>query len=196
MKTKTAVLISGRGSNMMRLVQASYDDEFAASIDLVISNRADAPGLDWAQKQGIPTELVDHRYYHGDKQSHEQAIHHLLEYHAIELVCLAGYMRFISPWLVTRWRNRILNIHPSILPSFPGLDTHAQALAAGVKLHGCTVHWVNEEVDAGEILAQVAVPVLPNDTVDTLAQRVLFKEHQTYPDILNTQAKLLQGLEQ
>jgi phosphoribosylglycinamide formyltransferase-1 len=184
MRRRTAVLISGRGSNMAALLDAARDPAYPAEIVLVLSNRPDAGGLDLAARAGTATEVVDHRPFKGDRAAHEAAIDRVLRAHGIEVVCLAGYMRLLTPVLVDAWHGRMLNIHPSLLPAFPGLDTHARALAGGVKLHGCTVHLVTQEMDAGPILAQAAVPVLPGDTGDTLAERVLRQEHRLYPAAL------------
>ncbi len=180
-KRRTAILISGRGSNMEALVAASGNPGFPARIDLVLSNRPDAAGLDAARLAGVRAEAVDHRDFGRDRAAHEARIDAMLRAADIEIVCLAGYMRLLTPVLVRAWEGRMLNIHPSLLPCFAGLDTHARALKAGVKLHGCTVHLVTQEMDAGPILAQAAVPVLPGDTEDTLAQRVLRQEHVIYP---------------
>ncbi|WP_158925612.1 phosphoribosylglycinamide formyltransferase [Acidisphaera sp. S103] len=184
MKRRAAILISGRGSNMEALVAAAADPAFPVRIDLVLSNRPDAAGLAAARQAGIRTEAVDHRAFGGDRAAHEAAIDAMLRAADIEIVCLAGYMRLLTPLLVDAWQGRMLNVHPSLLPSFPGLHTHARALKAGVKLHGCTVHLVTQEMDAGPILAQAAVPVLPGDTEDTLAARVLRQEHVIYPTAL------------
>lgn len=184
MKRRVAVLISGRGSNMEALIQAAADPAFPAEISLVLSNRPDAPGLATARQAGIPAEAIDHRAFGRDRAAHEAAIDAVLRAADIEIVCLAGYMRLMTPFLVGAWHGRMLNIHPSLLPSFPGLNTHARALAAGVKLHGCTVHLVTEEMDAGPILGQAAVPILPGDTEDDLAKRVLRQEHTLYPAAL------------
>jgi phosphoribosylglycinamide formyltransferase-1 len=183
-KRRTAVLISGRGSNMAALIAAARETSFPAGIDLVLSNRPDAAGLSAARAAGIRAEAIDHRDFRRDRGAHEAAIDALLQAASIEIVCLAGYMRLLTPVLVNAWEGRMLNIHPSLLPSFPGLDTHARALQAGVKLHGCTVHLVTQQMDAGPILAQAAVPVLAGDTEDALAQRVLRQEHAIYPAAL------------
>ena len=184
MRRRTAILISGRGSNMAALLAAARDPAFPAEIVLVLSNRPDAGGLAVAAAAGVATAVVDHRPFKGDRAAHEHAIDAVLRDAGTELVCLAGYMRLLTPFLVNAWHGRMLNIHPSLLPAFPGLDTHARALAGGVKLHGCTVHLVTETMDAGPILAQAAVPVLPDDTEDTLAARVLAQEHAIYPAAL------------
>jgi phosphoribosylglycinamide formyltransferase-1 len=181
MKQRAAALISGRGSNMAALLNAARDPAYPAEIVLVVSNRPRAPGLDLAAKAGVPTAVVDHRPFKGDRAAHEAAIDDLLRAADVQIACLAGYMRLLTPFLVERWAGRMLNIHPSLLPAFPGLDTHARALAAGAKLHGCTVHVVTQTMDDGPILAQAAVPVLPGDTAEILAARVLAQEHVIYP---------------
>jgi phosphoribosylglycinamide formyltransferase-1 len=183
-KRRVAILISGRGSNMEALIAAARDPAYPARIALVLSNRPDAPGLGIARTAGIRTEVIDHRDFGTSRASHEAAIDAVLRAADIEIVCLAGYMRLLTPVLVTAWEGRMLNIHPSLLPSFPGLNTHARALAAGVKLHGCSVHLVTQEVDAGPILARAAVPVLAGDTEAVLARRVLRQEHAIYPAAL------------
>jgi phosphoribosylglycinamide formyltransferase 1 len=183
-KRRTAILISGRGSNMAALITAARDSTFPAQIDLVISNRPDAPGLATARLGGVRAETMDNREFGSDRAAHEAAIDAVLRAADIEIVCLAGYMRLLTPFLVNAWHGRMLNIHPSLLPSFPGLRTHARALEAGVKVHGCTVHLVTQEMDAGPILAQAAVPVLPGDSEDRLAERVLRQEHVIYPPAL------------
>jgi formyltetrahydrofolate-dependent phosphoribosylglycinamide formyltransferase len=181
MRQRAAVLISGRGSNMAALAAAARDPAYPVDIVLTLSNRAQAPGLALAAALGVPTAVVEHRTFKGDRAAHEAAIDATLRAADIQLVCLAGYMRLLTPFLVERWAGRMLNIHPSLLPAFPGLDTHARALAAGVRLHGCTVHLVTQTTDEGPILAQAAVPVLPGDTAETLAARVLAQEHVLYP---------------
>ena len=154
------MLISGRGSNMAALIAAAAAPGYPAEIALVLSNRPDAAGLATARAAGIAVAVMDHRDFPRDRAAHEAAIDAALNAHGIEILCLAGYMRLLTPLLVGRWAGRMLNVHPSLLPAFPGLDTHARALAAGVKLHGCTVHLVTEIMDDGPILAQAAVPVL------------------------------------
>jgi phosphoribosylglycinamide formyltransferase 1 len=175
-----AILISGRGSNMEALLHAARNTAFPAEIMLVVANRPQAEGLAKARAAGIRALAIDHRDFGRDRAAHEAAIDAALRAAKVEIVCLAGYMRLLTPFLVDAWAGRMLNIHPSLLPSFPGLDTHARALSAGVKLHGCTVHLVTQEMDAGPILAQAAVPVLPNDTEQTLSARVLRQEHLIY----------------
>ena len=186
MKRRVGVLISGRGSNMAALLNAARDPGYPAEIVLVVSNRPHAPGLALAADAGIEVAVIDHSGFGKDRAAHEAAIDAALREAGVEIVCLAGYMRLLTPFLVGAWRGRMLNIHPSLLPAFPGLHTHARALAAGVKLHGCTVHLVTQAMDEGPILAQAAVPVLPDDTADILAARVLVQEHVIYPLALCT----------
>lgn len=178
-----AVLISGRGSNLQALIAAQAAGA-PYEIRLVLSNRPEAGGLDHARAAGIEALAIDHRPFGKDRAAHEREIDAALRARGISLVALAGYMRVLTPLLVGAWAGRMLNIHPSLLPAFPGLDTHARALAAGVKLHGCTVHWVSEGVDDGPILGQAAVPVLSDDTPESLAARVLTAEHTLYPACL------------
>jgi phosphoribosylglycinamide formyltransferase-1 len=180
-KTRVAVLISGRGSNMMALTEAAKKSSYPAEITLVLSNRPDAAGLVHAQTTGIRTTSIDHTSFRGDRESFERAMHEQLLRRDIELVCLAGFMRLLSSWFVARWEDRILNIHPALLPAFKGLDTHRRALAAGVKIHGATVHFVSAEMDSGPIIAQGAVAVREGDDAETLAERVLEVEHRLYP---------------
>ncbi len=184
MKRRVAVLISGRGSNLRALLAAAADPGYPAEIVLVLSNVAGAPGLAAAEGAGVPTALVEHRRFGRDRAAHEAAVQAALHGAGAEVVCLAGYMRVLTPYLVGLWRGRMLNIHPSLLPAFPGLNTHERALAAGVMLHGCTVHLVTEGTDEGPILAQAAVPVLPGDDAEALAARVLAAEHVLYPAAL------------
>ena len=182
-KKRTAILISGRGSNMMSLIEAARRQGFPAEIVVVISNRPDAAGIDWAKAQGIPALAMDHKLY--ESRTHfEGQIQSVLTASRVDLVCLAGFMRIMTPAFVDAWRDRMLNIHPSLLPAFKGLDTHARAIEAGVKFTGCTVHLVRPEMDEGPILGQAAVPILDTDTASTLAQRVLAAEHRLYPKIL------------
>ena len=182
-RRRVAVLISGRGSNMASLIEAAQDPAYPAEIVLVVSNRPDAGGLERARAAGIATAVVDHKG-HPDRASFDAALDATLREHGIEIVCLAGFMRILTPGFVESWAGRMLNIHPSLLPAFKGTDTHARALAAGVARHGCTVHFVTPELDSGPIVAQAEVPVLPDDTEDTLAARVLAQEHLLYPRAL------------
>jgi phosphoribosylglycinamide formyltransferase-1 len=184
MKRRVAVLISGRGSNMASLIAAARGNDYPAEIVLVLSNRPNAPGLARARDAGVMARAIDHRQFGRDRAAHDAAINVALAAAEVEIVCLAGYMRLLTPVLVDAWSGRMLNIHPSLLPAFPGLHTHARALAAGVKLHGCTVHLVTQQMDEGQILAQAAVPVLDGDTEVTLADRVLAQEHVIYPAAL------------
>ena len=180
-KKRVAILISGRGANMAALIAAANSPDYPAEIALVLSNRPDAGGLRRAGAEGIATAVVDHRDFGKDREAFERAAQALLEAHRIDIVCLAGFMRLLTPWLVSRWSGRMINIHPALLPSFTGLHTHERALEAGVKIHGATVHFVVPEVDSGPIIAQAAVPVLDDDTPDTLAARVLAAELRIYP---------------
>ena len=181
-RPRVAVLISGRGSNMAALLEAATDPSYPARIALVLSNRAGAAGLARAEAAGIPVAVVESRAHKGDREGFEAAMQAVLESHRIGMIALAGFMRVLTEDFTRRWEGRMLNIHPSLLPAFPGLDTHARALAAGVRLHGCTVHFVSEGVDEGPIIAQAAVPVAPDDSPETLAERVLLSEHQIYPE--------------
>ena len=183
-KKRVAILISGRGSNMASLIAAAKDDGYPAEIALVLSNRPDAAGLAHARAQGITTAVVDHTQYGKDREAFERALQDVLVAHRIDLVCLAGFMRLLTPWFVGQWQGRMLNIHPALLPAFKGLHTHERALEAGAKTHGATVHFVSTEMDSGPIIAQAEVPVLPGDTADTLAARVLEAEHRIYPQAL------------
>jgi phosphoribosylglycinamide formyltransferase-1 len=179
-KRRTAVLISGRGSNLQALIESCRRPGASASIALVVSNVPGARGLEHAKAAGIATRVIDHRAF-GGRREFEEALSEALETSDIELICLAGFMRVLSSWFVERWRDRLLNIHPSLLPAFPGLGTHERALDAGVRLHGCTVHFVRTELDAGPIVVQGAVPVRPDDTAESLAARMLEVEHRCYP---------------
>jgi phosphoribosylglycinamide formyltransferase 1 len=183
-KKRVAVLISGRGSNMMALVEAGRVAGCAYEIAAVVSNRPDAAGLAWARKQGIAAEVVNHRDF-ASREAFEAALHETITRFDAGLIALAGFMRLLGPQFVGRWQGRMMNIHPSLLPSFKGLDTHQQALDAGVKITGCTVHFVTPEMDAGPIIAQAAVPVAEDDTADSLADRILAAEHRIYPMALH-----------
>ncbi|GAA0771742.1 phosphoribosylglycinamide formyltransferase [Roseibium denhamense] len=183
-RKKTAVLISGRGSNMGALISAAMDPNYPAEIALVLSNRPDAKGLERAVEFGIPTAVVDHHDFSGDREAFERAVDAVLKDRKIDLVALAGFMRILTPYLVNSWSGRMINIHPALLPSFKGLATHERALEEGVKVHGATVHFVSAEMDDGPIIIQGAVPVLDADTPDSLAARVLKVEHTIYPKAL------------
>jgi len=180
-RKRVAVLISGRGSNMSALIEAAKAQDYPAEIALVLSNRPEAAGLAHARAAGITTVIVDHTAHGNDRESFERALAAVLDAHRIELVCLAGFMRLLTPWFVTRWQGRLLNIHPALLPAFKGLDTHARALAAGAKFHGASVHFVVPEMDSGPIIVQGKVEVRDDDNADTLAARVLKVEHRIYP---------------
>jgi phosphoribosylglycinamide formyltransferase-1 len=180
-RKRAAILVSGRGANMAALIAAARRPGYPAEVALVLSNRPQAAALGRAGDQGIATALVDHAAYGTDREAFERAVQAVLDAHRIDIVCLAGFMRLLTPWLVSRWSGRMLNIHPALLPAFRGLHTHARALEAGVKIHGATVHFVVPEVDCGPIVAQAAVPVLADDTADTLADRVLAAELRLYP---------------
>lgn len=182
-RKRVAVLISGRGSNMTALLEAASAPTYPAEIVLVVSNRPDAAGLTIATARGVQTAVVDHKEF-PTKSEFEAALEAELRAAAVDLVCLAGFMRLLTPEFVERWRNRILNIHPSLLPAFPGLDTHARALAAGARRHGATVHFVRAETDSGPVVAQSALDVRPDDTAESLAARVLDLEHRLYPEAL------------
>jgi phosphoribosylglycinamide formyltransferase 1 len=183
-RVRTAILISGRGSNMAALIEAAKVDDYPAEIALVVSNRADAAGLSRARDQGVATALVDHRNFGEDREAFERALDEILRANRIEIVCLAGFMRVLTPWFVGRWSGRLLNIHPALLPHFKGLDTHRRAIASGAKRHGATVHFVVAEIDAGPIIAQEAIDVRDDDTEAALAERVLEVEHRLYPRAL------------
>lgn len=180
MKRKTAILISGRGSNMEALIEAARAPDYPAEIALVVSNRPDAAGLRIARRHEVPAKAVDHRSFE-TREAFEAALNEALEEAGIDLVCLAGFMRILTEGFVKHWQDRLVNIHPSLLPAFRGMDTHARALAAGVKIAGCTVHFVRPEMDAGPIIAQAAVAVRADDSAETLATRVLEAEHRLYP---------------
>ena len=182
-RKRTAVFISGRGSNMRALVEAAAAPDFPAEIALVLSNRPDAEGLTFAKSHGIATAAVDHKI-HAGRDDFEAVLERLLQLHRIELICLAGFMRLLTPGFVQRRMGAIINIHPSLLPAYRGLHTHERALADDVREHGCTVHFVVPEVDAGPIIAQARVPVYADDDADTLATRVLAQEHGLYPHAL------------
>jgi phosphoribosylglycinamide formyltransferase 1 len=188
-KKRVAVLISGRGSNMTALIEAAKAKDYPAEIALVISNRPEAAGLANAREAGIATAIVDHTLFGKDRTAFERALDAELQGHRIDIVCLAGFMRLLTPWLVGRWSGRMLNIHPALLPQFKGLDTHRRALAAGASRHGATVHFVVPETDSGPILAQESVPVLEGDTEEALAARVLEVEHRIYPRALRAVAE-------
>jgi phosphoribosylglycinamide formyltransferase-1 len=180
-RRRVAILISGRGSNMAALIAAAQAADYPAEIALVLANRPDAKGLGIARDARLTTAIVDHARFGKDREAFERALQAELEAQAIDIVCLAGFMRLLTPWLVSRWEGRLINIHPALLPAFKGLHTHERALEAGVKIHGATVHFVVPEVDSGSIIAQAAVPVLDGDDEATLGARILVEEHRLYP---------------
>jgi phosphoribosylglycinamide formyltransferase-1 len=180
-RKRTAILISGRGSNMTALIEAAKDPTYPAEIVLVVSNRPEAGGVSRAAAEVIATEVVDHTRFPKDREGFERALQSTLESHRIEIVCLAGFMRVLTTWFVSRWSGRLLNIHPALLPAFKGLDTHRRALEAGASEHGATVHFVVPEMDSGPIITQGAVPVRRGDTEEMLSKRVLKIEHRIYP---------------
>ncbi len=192
-RVRTAALISGRGSNMEALIRAAADPDYPAEIVLVLANRPDADGLATAAAAGVPAEAIDHRPFGKDREAHERVLDARLRDAGVELVALAGYMRVLTPFLVRAWAGRMVNIHPSLLPLYPGLHTHARALAAGDADAGCTVHMVTEGVDEGPILGQARVPILAGDTPDTLAARVLAEEHRLYPQCLAELARRIRA---
>jgi phosphoribosylglycinamide formyltransferase-1 len=180
-RKRVAILISGRGSNMAALIEAAKPADFPAEIVLVVSNRPDAAGLAYARDAKTPTAVIDHKPFGKDREAFERALTRELDAKQVDIICLAGFMRLFTPAFVLKWAGRMLNIHPSLLPSFPGLDPHGQALRAGVKISGATVHFVTPETDAGPIIMQAAVPVGETDTSESLAARVLAAEHRIYP---------------
>ena len=184
MKRRVAILISGRGSNMAALIHAAAAEDYPAQIAVVIANRTEAGGLERAKASGIPTAVIESKPFGKDRAAFETALQAVLDEHRVELICLGGFMRLFTADFVQRWYGRMLNIHPSLLPSFRGLDPHGQALRAGVKISGATVHFVTPETDAGPILMQGAVAVSDHDTAQTLAERILEIEHRIYPDAL------------
>jgi phosphoribosylglycinamide formyltransferase-1 len=183
-RKRVAVLISGRGSNMDALIRAAAQPDFPAAIVLVLSNKAEAGGLAIAAAAGIATAVIEHRTYGKDRAAFDAAMQAELLAHRVEIVCLAGFMRLLTAGFCEAWQDRMINIHPALLPAFKGLDTHARALEAGVKLHGCTTHFVTPGMDEGPIILQAAVPVLDDDTEASLGARVLAEEHRIYPETL------------
>ena len=184
MKRRVAILISGRGSNMAALIRAAATQDFPAQVAVVISNRANAQGLEKAQASGVPTLVIESKPFGKDRAAFEIALQAALDQHGVDLICLGGFMRLFTAEFVQHWHGRMLNIHPSLLPSFPGLDPHGQALRAGVKISGATVHFVIPQTDAGPILMQGAVAVSDHDTAETLSERILEVEHRIYPEAL------------
>lgn len=196
-RKRVGVLISGRGSNMVSLAEAARAPDYPAELALVISNIPDVAGLERARGFGIATATVDHRPFGKDREAFERAVDELLRVNQIDLVVLAGFMRILTPWFVKRWEGRMINIHPSLLPLFKGTHTHRQALEAGVAEHGCSVHFVVPELDAGPVILQAKVPVLPGDDEELLSARVLVEEHKLYPaalaEVASGRARLVDG---
>jgi len=180
-RLKLSILISGRGSNMEALLKAAADPGFPAEPVLVLSNKPDAYGLKIAEEMGVAAVAIDHRTFGKDREAFEFHVDATLRGAGVEVIALAGFMRVLTPWFVKRWEGRMINIHPSLLPKYKGLDTHQRAIDAGDTEAGCTVHWVSAGVDEGDIIAQASVPILPGDTADTLAARTLPEEHRLYP---------------
>jgi phosphoribosylglycinamide formyltransferase-1 len=180
-RKRVAILISGRGSNMVALIEAAKAHDYPAEIALVVSNVPDAGGLSRARDAGIPTEIIDHKPFGKDREAFDVKLDATLQAHRIDIACLAGFMRVLTPAFVQRWNRRLINIHPSLLPAFKGLHTHERALEARAKEHGATVHFVAPELDSGPIIEQQSVAVLPGDTPESLAARVLEVEHRIYP---------------
>ncbi len=183
LKTKIAILISGRGSNMQALVKACADKNFPAEVVLVLSNKSEAEGLKFAAQNGIKTAFVNHRDF-SSREDFDKKVSEEIANSGAEFVCLAGFMRLLSPWFVQRWFDKLINIHPSLLPEFKGADAVGDAIKAGAKISGCTVHFVREEMDSGPIIMQAAVEVTPNDNKETLAAKILKEEHRIYPESL------------
>ncbi|NBW09785.1 MAG: phosphoribosylglycinamide formyltransferase [Caulobacteraceae bacterium] len=183
-RIKVGILISGAGSNMAALIDAAQADDCPYEVVMVVSNKPDAGGLAVAQAKGVRTDVVDHRDFGKDREAHERVVNAVLMGAGVQVVALAGYMRILTPWLVARWAGRMLNVHPSLLPLYPGLDTHARAIAAGDAEAGCTLHIVTDGVDEGPILGQARVPIVAGDTPLSLAERVHVAEHQLYPRVL------------
>jgi phosphoribosylglycinamide formyltransferase 1 len=182
-RKRVGVLISGRGSNMAALIEAAQDPGYPAEIVSVVSNRPDAQGLGFAQEHGITTKAIDHKAYRS-REAFDAALNAHLQSQKLDLIACAGFMRIMTPVLLAPWQGRMINIHPSLLPKYPGLHTHERAIAAGDTVHGCTVHYVIGDLDAGPIIMQAEVPILPGDTPDVLAARVLVEEHKLYPKAL------------
>jgi phosphoribosylglycinamide formyltransferase-1 len=191
-KLRAGILISGRGSNMMSLIEAARAPDYPVEIVCVVSNRPEAKGLEYAAAHGITTKVIDHRAY-ASREAFDAALGDYLKSQDLDLVACAGFMRFMTSALIARWRGRMLNVHPSLIPTYRGLNTHERAIADGAKVHGCTVHLVTEELDNGPIILQAEVPVLPGDTPETLAARVLTEEHRIYPQALAIVARQLQA---
>jgi phosphoribosylglycinamide formyltransferase-1 len=182
-KLNLAIFISGRGSNMRSIIEACKTPDYPATVNMVLSNRPDAPGLDYAAGQGIKTEIVDHKLF-ATREAFESEIQEILSHYKVDLIALAGFLRILTPGFIEKWPQRIINVHPSLLPDYKGLNTHERAIADGKKEAGCTIHYVVPEIDSGEIILQKRVPILPGDTPGTLAERVVVQEHSAYPEAI------------
>ncbi len=181
-RIRIAILVSGRGSNMAAILKAAAQDAYPAEPVLVLSNRPQALALETAARAGVAVASVDHKPFGKDREAFERAMQAVLDEHQVEMIVLAGFMRILTPWFVGQWTNRMINIHPSLLPKYPGLNTHQRAIEAGDEEAGCSVHWVTEGVDQGGVIAQARVSIDPDETVDSLEQKVLAEEHKLYPD--------------
>lgn len=188
---RLAILISGRGSNMEALLEAASGSDYPAAPVLVLSNRPEAKGLDTARAHGIATATIDHKPFGKDREGFERAMHAALLAQQTEIIALAGFMRILTPWFVAQWQGRMINIHPSLLPKYPGLDTHQRAIDAGDAEAGCSVHWVTAGVDEGAVIAQARVPVSRRETAESLAAKVLVEEHKLYPEALRAACESL-----
>lgn len=180
-RIRLAILISGRGSNMEAILDAADADDYPAEPILILSNRPNSQGIITARERGIATSIIDHKFYGKDREAFEREMQSVLAAHHVEMIVLAGFMRILTPWFVKKWGGRMINIHPSLLPKYPGLNTHQRAIEAGDAEAGCSVHWVTEGVDQGDVIAQARVPIARGETSDSLAERVLIEEHKLYP---------------
>ncbi|MEP1142853.1 MAG: phosphoribosylglycinamide formyltransferase [Henriciella sp.] len=188
-RLRTAILISGRGSNMRAILDAAQASDYGAQAILVLSNRPGAAGLEYAERSGAETAVIDHKPFGDDREAFERQIQDILTGHDIQMVVLAGFMRILTPWFVGQWTGRMINIHPSLLPKYTGLNTHQRAIDAGDREAGCSVHWVTEGVDEGDVIAQARVAIEPGDTAETLAARILHEEHALYPKAVHLAAQ-------
>ena len=180
-KGRVGILISGRGSNMEAIADACKREDFPAEVGIVVSNEPDASGLQKARVRRIESQVIDHRASRS-REEHDKRIHAIMSARKVDLICLAGYKRILSPWFVREWRGRVMNVHPSLLPAFPGLEAQEKAFDYGIRLSGCTIHFVDERVDHGPIILQVGVPLLDEDTVETFSERILEQEHRAYTE--------------
>ena len=192
-RIRVAILISGRGSNMEAILDAATDNDYPADPVLVLSNRPDALGLKTASERGVAIAAIDHKPFGKDREAFERAMQAVLIEHDVEMIVLAGFMRILTPWFVARWANRMINIHPSLLPKYPGLNTHQRAIDAGDAEAGCSAHWVTEGVDEGAVIAQASVKISPGETAESLEKKVLVEEHQLYPKAVKLACELVQA---